>query len=221
MNLSRSAAADRGGRGVGQRMVVQPVAGRQRALEERLHPVGTIVDQGEWRHAAWGDAQNLLEQFRPPERQAGAAEHLGQSIDVDLAMVQADQQPEPALPVLDERFLQRPPGMWPVCRSAVSRCTRVDARRIGRCPARRGGAAAGPGRPPWAARNQRWLWPQAALLGMSPDVICRAGRRDYLLRARGVSCEDETVIMVRASGTNGAPDPAPDAGADPAAGRAR
>jgi hypothetical protein len=110
MNLSRSAAADRGGRGVGQRMVVQPVAGRQRALEERLHPVGTIVDQGEWRHAAWGDAQNLLEQFRPPERQAGAAEHLGQSIDVDLAMVQADQQPEPALPVLDEKVLAAAAG---------------------------------------------------------------------------------------------------------------
>jgi hypothetical protein len=86
-------------------MVIEAFTREHRAIEERLHPVVTIIDQGERRHGARGDAQDLLEQFRPAERQARAAEHLGQAIDVDPPLAQADQQLEPALSVLEEEVL--------------------------------------------------------------------------------------------------------------------
>jgi hypothetical protein len=86
-------------------MIVELLVRQHGAIEQRLHPAVPVIDQGERGDSAGRDAQDLLEQLRPSERQARAAEHLGQAIDVDPALVEADQQPQPASLVLEEQVL--------------------------------------------------------------------------------------------------------------------
>ena len=51
------------------------------------------------------DAQHLAQQLGPAEGEAGGAQELGQPVEVDPLLVQAGDQPEPVLLVLEEQVL--------------------------------------------------------------------------------------------------------------------
>ncbi len=119
------------------------------------------------------------------------------------ALVEAAQQPEPAVLPLGNRFLQWPHGMWPACRLAVSTCGHVDARRSVRAaqlvePAQQLGPVGRHGR---LARcglgfNGRWWKCHRA-------SFAAAAASRYLLATWRVPASTRAVIMVQPPGTDG------------------
>ena len=80
--------------------------GEELGVEHGRDPGGAIVDDRQRRHAAGGDAQDLLEQFGPPEREAGGTKQLGEPVEVDPLLVEAGDSQSRSFLSLRNRFLQ-------------------------------------------------------------------------------------------------------------------
>src|SRR5688500_7095369 len=71
-------AADRRRCAVVERMEIQPLMAHERLVENDGDAAGRVVDHAEWRHGAGDHPEEIDEQIRPAERQAGAADADGQ-----------------------------------------------------------------------------------------------------------------------------------------------
>lgn len=95
-----------GSRGVvAQRMTVHQLAGDELRVEHVRDAVVGVVDDRQRRHRSGLDAEHLAQELGPAEGEPRRAQRLGETVEVNPLLVAAGDEPETALPVLEEQVL--------------------------------------------------------------------------------------------------------------------
>src|SRR5271165_3139281 len=99
-------AGEAGSPRVDQRMKIESRVAHHRLIERDGDPHGPVVDCAKWRHRAWPDAPDFLEQLRRAKGHAPlSADLLMDLLEIDGRLFVQDEEEEAALLVLDEQVL--------------------------------------------------------------------------------------------------------------------
>src|SRR5579864_7307951 len=102
------AGRDRGGAVVFERVIIERVVIEHRALQHDGDASVAVIDRGERGDAPRPHAEHLLEKLGRPKRETRRVKHVGELLQIDPAFLECDDEPEPALLVLQEKALAMP-----------------------------------------------------------------------------------------------------------------
>ena len=94
-------------------MVVHKLMRHHRGIQHNVDAPFRVIDQPEGRDRARLDTQNLLQELRLSERQPPRPDLGRGRLQVDLRLLQADDQPDVALVVLQKQVLAVSAGDFP------------------------------------------------------------------------------------------------------------
>ena len=89
-------------------MVVERIVPQHRGIEHHRDASVAVVDEREGRDAAGLDAEDRAHLRRRAEREAWRGEAVRERLQVEAALLEHDDEPEPALPVFEEQALAVP-----------------------------------------------------------------------------------------------------------------
>src|SRR5207302_1242041 len=88
-----------------ERVIIERIVREHALIEHHPDAMIAVIDEREWRDAAGPDAEHLVQQIGVAEGEARRRERVRQPLQVDAALLERDNEPQPGFFVFQEEAL--------------------------------------------------------------------------------------------------------------------